>query len=53
MKSECEALGAKEVYTFQMDMTDESQLEATVEFVKEKVGGVDTLLINAGTIRLV
>lgn len=51
VKKECEDLGAKEIYTFQMDMTNEEQLEKTVEFVKEKLGGCDTLLINAGTIR--
>lgn len=34
-----------------MDMTNEEDLAKTVEFVKEKLGGCDTLLINAGTIR--
>ncbi|KAI9023446.1 hypothetical protein DFJ74DRAFT_669101 [Hyaloraphidium curvatum] len=50
VQKECQDLGSKECYTFQMDMTDEASLERTVAFVREKLGGCDTLLINAGTI---
>ncbi|KXS20826.1 NAD(P)-binding protein [Gonapodya prolifera JEL478] len=52
VRAECISLGADpdSVATFSMDLTSEPTIAATAQRAKEWMNGVDTLLINAGTI---
>ncbi len=45
------AAGAKQVFTYKVDVTDEAAIEKTLDEVAEKTGRIDILVNNAGITR--
>ena len=45
------AAGAKQVFTYKVDVTDEAAIEKTINEVAEKTGRIDILVNNAGITR--